>query len=101
VSTRKFNVGQPVYLRPSASMRDAAFGTYEIRALLPEEDGQFRYRIKSPVELHERVVRENELTGCRRRRAGRTFRSTPADRRGDPRDRGGESRPERRPAQGL
>ena len=64
MSTRKFNVGQPVYLRPSASMRDAAFGTYEIRALLPEEDGQFRYRIKSPVELHERVVRENELSAA-------------------------------------
>jgi hypothetical protein len=45
-------------------MRDAAFGTYEIRALLPEEDGQFRYRIKSPVELHERVVRENELSAA-------------------------------------
>ena len=59
-----FNIDQPVYLRPSASIRDAAFGTYEIRALLPEEDGQFRYRIKSPVELHERVVRENELSAA-------------------------------------
>ncbi len=35
---------------------------YEIRATLPAEDGQFRYRIKSQIELHERVVKESELS---------------------------------------
>jgi hypothetical protein len=49
--------GQTVYLRPSASTRNAAAGRYEIRAVLPEEDGRHRYRIKSLIELHERVVR--------------------------------------------
>src|SRR5256886_10131549 len=46
-----------------------------------------------------------DVSGCRRRRAGRTFRANAKqpsigkpDRRGDGRDRGGESRPERRPA---
>ena len=43
--------------------RDAAVGGYEIRALMPEEGGQARYRIKSLIEPHERVVSEQELTG--------------------------------------
>jgi hypothetical protein len=50
------------YLRPNLSTRNAAFGVYEIRATLPAEDGQFRYRIKSQLELHERVVKESELS---------------------------------------
>ena len=40
----------------------AAAGAYEIRAVLPEEDGRRRYRIKSLVEPHERVVSEDELS---------------------------------------
>src|SRR5258707_942525 len=62
VLARKFDVGQSVYLRPNLSTRNAAFGVYEIRATLPAEDGQFRYRIKSQIELHERVVKESELS---------------------------------------
>jgi hypothetical protein len=62
VLARKFDVGQSVYLRPNLSRRNAAFGVYEIRATLPAEDGQFRYRIKSQLELHERVVKESELS---------------------------------------
>jgi hypothetical protein len=59
---RKFDVGQSVYLRPNLSTRNAAFGVYEIRATLPAEDREFRYRIKSQIELHERVVKESELS---------------------------------------
>jgi hypothetical protein len=62
VPARKFDIGQSVYLRPSPFTRNAAFGVYEIRATLPAEDGQFLYRIKSQIELHERVVKENELS---------------------------------------
>jgi hypothetical protein len=61
VLARKFDVGQSVYLRPNLSTRNAAF-VYEIRATLPAEDGQFRYRIKSQLELHERVVKESKLS---------------------------------------
>ena len=61
VLARKFDVGQSVYLRPNLSTRNAAFGVYEIRATLPTEDGD-RYRIKSQIELHERVVKESELS---------------------------------------
>ena len=62
VLARKFDVGQSVYLRPNLSTRNAAFGVYEIRATLPAEEGQFQYRIKSQIELHERVVKESELS---------------------------------------
>jgi hypothetical protein len=58
--TPQFHVGQTVYLRPSRG-RDAADGAYEIRAMLPDEAGQRRYRIKSLIEPHERVVSEQEL----------------------------------------
>src|SRR6266852_7215293 len=61
VLARKFDVGQSVYLRPNLSRRDAAFGVYEIRAKLPAEDGQFRYRIKSQLELPERVIKASEF----------------------------------------
>jgi hypothetical protein len=29
---------------------------------MPSEDGEFKYRIKSPNESHERVANENELS---------------------------------------
>ena len=60
--THRFHVGQTVSLRLSAVARNAAAGTYEIRAILPEECGQSRYRIKSLIEPHERVVSEQELS---------------------------------------
>ena len=62
MTPHQFHVGQTVYLRPSAFARTAATGMYEIRAVLPEEDGRRRYRIKSLIEPHERVVPEHELS---------------------------------------
>src|SRR2546422_10331557 len=50
------------YLRPNLSTRNAAFGVYEIRATLPAEEGQVRYRIKRQIWLQERVVKESELS---------------------------------------
>jgi len=58
----QFHIGQTVYLRRSAFPSNAVAGLYEIRAVLPEEDGQRRYRIKSLIEPHERVVPEQELS---------------------------------------
>jgi hypothetical protein len=60
----KFNIGQAVDLTPTTH-RSAATGDYEILRLMPIEDGNPQnpsYRIKSIVEKHERVVRENEIT---------------------------------------
>ena len=37
-------------------------GTFEVTKRLPENGGEFAYRIKSINEPHERVVRESELT---------------------------------------
>src|SRR5436190_1249561 len=37
-------------------------GSYEITKRLPENNGEFEYRIKSMNEPHERVARESELT---------------------------------------
>src|SRR5258708_9343453 len=62
VLARKFDVGQSVYLRPNLSTRNAAFGVYEIRATLPAEDGELRYRIKSQIDLHERVVKQSAFS---------------------------------------
>jgi hypothetical protein len=61
MTLHQFHVGQTVYLRPSAA-RNAAAGAYEIRAVLPKEDGGPRYRIKSLIEPYERVVSEQELS---------------------------------------
>jgi hypothetical protein len=39
-------------------IRDAAAGDYRIVAAMPDRDGEHIYRIKSPLEEHERVVQE-------------------------------------------
>jgi hypothetical protein len=66
VSTLKheFRVGQFVELKPSVLLRLAAVGEYEIMRLMPEPDvssASPRYRIKSPEEVHQRIVSEDEL----------------------------------------
>ncbi len=57
----KFQVGQFVELIPRV-LRQAAKGTYEITRLVPENESDPQYRIKSTYERHERVVAESELT---------------------------------------
>jgi len=60
----KYVVGQIVELTPS-SVRAAALGEYEIRQTMPAPDissASPRYRIKSTLEIHERIVAESELT---------------------------------------
>jgi hypothetical protein len=56
----KFQVGQSVALIPRV-IRQAASGTYEITRLMPENEVEPHYRIKSHSERHERVVPESEL----------------------------------------
>jgi len=41
--------------------RTAAAGLYEVVQQLPPRGGDYQYRIKSPSEDHERVVKESEL----------------------------------------
>ena len=58
---RQFNVGQVVTWAPDMFLRDAAPGKYKIIAAMPDRDGDRMYRIKSPLEEHERVVAESLL----------------------------------------
>jgi hypothetical protein len=62
MTSHQFHVAQTVYIRSSAFTRNAAAGLYEIRAVLPEENGRRRYRIKSLIEPYECVASEHELS---------------------------------------
>jgi hypothetical protein len=59
--SRKFHVGEAVILSHSIR-RNAASGVYEVTGELPENGGEFEYRIKSAIERHERVARESDMT---------------------------------------
>jgi hypothetical protein len=56
----KFQVGQIVTIRLALS-RNVPGGVYTVTKQLPENHGDFEYRIKSVDEVHERVARESEL----------------------------------------
>jgi hypothetical protein len=56
----KYQVGQSVDLIRRV-IRQAAKGSYEIIRLMPENEDDPRYCIKSSAERHERVVPESEL----------------------------------------
>jgi len=56
-----FQVGQMVDYRPATRLSSAVPGPYEITQRMPSEDGEFKYRIKSPHEPHERVAKQSDL----------------------------------------
>ena len=58
---RQFSVGEVVTWIPSALLRFEAHGDYRIVAAMPDRDGDHVYRIKSPLDEYERVVREDRL----------------------------------------
>ena len=58
---RQFNVGEVVTWIPDMFLRYAAPGDYRVIAAMPDRDGDHMYRIKSPLEEHERVVKESLL----------------------------------------
>jgi hypothetical protein len=60
----KFKIGQIVELDGNV-LRSLAPGPYQIRHLVPSPDrdpGDPCYRIKSAIEVYERVAAESELT---------------------------------------
>ena len=61
MASHKFKVGQIVTIRPALS-RNVPGGVYIVTKQLPENRGEFEYRIKGLEEVHERVARETELT---------------------------------------
>ena len=58
---RQFSVGEVVTWIPDLLLRYETHGDYRIIAVMPDRDGDHMYRIKSPLEEHERVVEENLL----------------------------------------
>ena len=54
----QFNLGQVV----TCGARYSAPGDYKILSYMPDRDGEHMYRIKSPLEEHQRVVKESLLT---------------------------------------
>jgi hypothetical protein len=71
---RKFHMGQTVEYRAA---RYTPRGAYVVTAKLPEQDGEYEYRIKNLAEAHERRARESELQalGENDAPAGKTKRS--------------------------
>jgi hypothetical protein len=57
----RYRVGETVECLLDVFTRYAAPGDYKILGLLPEREGQRHYRIKSPLESHERVMMESLL----------------------------------------
>jgi hypothetical protein len=58
----KFKIGQRVQLSASGFNRNAA-GIYKVVARLPEERGDWQYRIQSSAGTQQRVVWESQLKG--------------------------------------
>ena len=58
---RQFNVGEVVTWVPDLLLRSETQGDYRIVAAMPDRDGEHVYRIKSPLEEYERVVKEDLL----------------------------------------
>ena len=62
MAAHRFKVGQLVTLH---SKRHGVWAElFEVSRLLPYENGDFQYRVKSTRDGHERVVLEGELTGA-------------------------------------
>lgn len=61
MSEHKFKIGQSVQFTSGPYGRSGAGATYKITQLLPPEGDDRQYRIKSPSEPHERVVKESQL----------------------------------------
>jgi hypothetical protein len=57
----QFNAGEVVTCIPDMFLRHAAPGAYKILARMPDRDGDRMYRIKSPLEEYERIVKETAL----------------------------------------
>jgi hypothetical protein len=62
MTRHKFKVGQVVNYNPNRMSLSGSSRGYEIKRLLPREGIEFLYRIKSPIETFERVVKEQELS---------------------------------------
>lgn len=58
----KFKVGQLVDFNPARAAVPASIREYKVLRVLPREQGEQQYRIKSIAEAFERVAKESEIT---------------------------------------
>jgi hypothetical protein len=56
----KFAVGQTLHFSPGLGGDSKSRGRYKVVRQLPETGGMLQYRIKSEMDGHERVVREDQ-----------------------------------------
>ena len=61
MATHKFSVGQVISFLPDRHQEHAKGRLFKIVRLLPEAGGVPQYRVKSEIDGHERVVREDQL----------------------------------------
>lgn len=61
MSIYKYSVGQTVRFSPDRNQEVAVRGSFTVVRLLPEAAGVLQYRVKSQLDGHERVVREDQL----------------------------------------
>lgn len=61
MSVHKFAVGQTVRFSPDRNQEVTVRGSFKIVRLLPEEASVLQYRVKSQLDGHERVAREDQL----------------------------------------
>jgi hypothetical protein len=59
--THRFTVGQTVRFSPDRNQQSAGRGSFKVVRLLPEDASILQYRVKSQLDGHERVVREDQL----------------------------------------
>ena len=57
----KFTVGQTVRFSPDLNQGGNARGSFKVVRRLPEAASVLQYRVKSQLDGHERVVREDQL----------------------------------------
>ena len=61
MATHKFAVGQTLHFSPGLGGDNKRQGRYKVVRQVPETGGIFQYRIKSEMDGHERVVREDQV----------------------------------------
>jgi hypothetical protein len=61
MTPHSFAVGQKVELVPGRNDGNVPRGTFMVQRLLPNDDADREYRVRSVTDGHERVVRESQL----------------------------------------
>ena len=61
MTAHKFAIGQKVRFSPEMGQAAGRGETFIVIRHLPETAGVFQYQVKSEIDGHARVVRENQL----------------------------------------